>query len=278
MEDIGVRWHKFPILTIPSKYYKVKFQDTSGEEDSLAVRQIRFVRARERSATIIKHPSYHIMNNDVGNISMPIGNRKNIELRVEADSWPPPTYQWFMNGRAVAGATKDRIIFQLYCASSHEQRAFRCMKCKLVSKSVPINAYNVICGNCGKLFAFKEITEYMVAIKELIAEESIVKSELTRREELLQQMEASSDLEFRGKMGTITEFIKEDLKALEKFRERRTMLKFALEYTNKFTNEGVYTCRVRSIRGGSLVIEKWTNPAAVVVEQPEPFHLKVTSK
>jgi hypothetical protein len=116
----------------------------------------------------------------------------------------------------------------------------------------------------------------MNAIKELISEESIVKSELTRREELLQQMEASSDLEFRGKMGTIAEFIKEDLKALEKFRERRTMLKFALEYTNKFTNEGVYTCRVRSIRGGSLVIEKWTNPAAVVVEQPEPFHLKVT--
>ena len=63
-------WHKFPIATIPSKYYKIIFQDTGGDEDALAVRQIRFIRAQERSVKILSHPRNYVLNNEPGNTSV----------------------------------------------------------------------------------------------------------------------------------------------------------------------------------------------------------------
>ena len=132
MDDRGMLWHKFPIITIPSKYYKITFNDTSGDEDKLAVRQILFIRAKERSAKILLHPKDHIFTSRCGENSIQVGNRKNVELRVEADGWPAVQYQWFVNNRPVKGATKPRLVLILYCKSSHEKRAFRCLKVNAV--------------------------------------------------------------------------------------------------------------------------------------------------
>jgi hypothetical protein len=275
LDERGNRWYKFPIQTIPSKYYKITFQDTSGEEDNLAVRQIRFIRAKERSAQILSQPIKYILNNDPGKFTLQVGNKKQIELDVEADAWPPPTYQWFLNGKMIKGATKSRISFTLYCAADNQKRPFRCMKCKLVSKTVPKNAYNVQCGNCGKLFAFKEIITYTTAIKDIVEEEKQMYEDLHKQEEFLDQMQKSVDVELRSKIGSIKELIKERYKQIEIFEERRYMLKHSLDHSNKFTNEGIYKCRVRSIRGGSLVIERWTRPTCVIVEHAEPLPLKV---
>ena len=71
------------------------------------------------------------------------------------------------------------------------------------------------------------------------------------------------------------ELVEENRTKLLSFRERRCMLKLGIEYANNFTREGIYSCRARNIRGGSLVMEKWSVPTAVFVEQPEPYLLKV---
>lgn len=41
------RWHKFSIPFTVAKYYKVVFQENYGDENHMAVRQIRFLRSIE---------------------------------------------------------------------------------------------------------------------------------------------------------------------------------------------------------------------------------------
>ena len=41
------RWHKFALPFTVSKYYKIVFQDNYGDENHIAVRQIRFLRSIE---------------------------------------------------------------------------------------------------------------------------------------------------------------------------------------------------------------------------------------
>ena len=92
---------------------------------------------------------------------------------------------------------------------SDQVRAFRCMKCKLVSRSVPFNAFNVKCGNCGKLFAYKEIREYTNLISEVIKDELLIKKNLEEQEALLEQMETSTNAVFREKKVNYLWFIYE---------------------------------------------------------------------
>ena len=128
MDDRGMQWHKFSIITIPAKYYKITFNDTSGDEEKLSVRQILFIRAKERSAQILVHPKDHIFTERNNGQSIQVGNRKSVELRVDADGWPSVQYQWFVNNRPVKGATKPKLNLMLYCKSTHEKRSFRCLK------------------------------------------------------------------------------------------------------------------------------------------------------
>ena len=41
------RWHSFPLPLTASKYFKLTFQHNHGSDSHIAVRQIRFVKARE---------------------------------------------------------------------------------------------------------------------------------------------------------------------------------------------------------------------------------------
>jgi hypothetical protein len=86
-------------------------------------------------------------------------------------------------------------------------------------------------------------------------------------EKVLFQMENSSDAVFRSKMGEI-KFAINDLDAkISECKKRKYMIKLACNNVNSFADEGVYTCKVYNIRGGSYLIEKMTIPAVVLVQQ-----------
>lgn len=68
------------------------------------------------------------------------------------------------------------------------------------------------------------------------------------------------------------EAIDEKMQAL---REKRYYLKQGTKNCNHFTSEGLYTCLVQNIRGGSLKIKRKTVRAVVVVEKPSPYLVTV---
>ncbi len=86
-----------------------------------------------------------------------VGDAAEIVLRVEADGWPRPTYQWYNKNDRISGATKAELKLVLRC-NVYGHRTYRCVRCKMVSKEVPLNAYHIKCGNCGYLFAYKEVS------------------------------------------------------------------------------------------------------------------------
>jgi hypothetical protein len=90
-ETRGPRWHKFEIGESVAKYYKLTFEDNFGDESHIGVRQIRFMRAMEKSPVILSQPVHHIMTE-----GPTIGLLKNITLHCPAKSWPRPTYQWYV--------------------------------------------------------------------------------------------------------------------------------------------------------------------------------------
>ena len=90
---------------------------------------------------------------------------------------------------------------------------------------MPINAYNVKCANCGKLFSYKEIGEYEKELNEILGEEERVVKDRDSQLELLQQMKDSSDVEFKSKIGQLQDMVQENEKKLLEFRVRRTMIK-----------------------------------------------------
>ena len=210
---------------------KITFRDTSGEEDAMSIRQIRFIRAKERSAHISEQPKMHVFNNNPDNPlgSIAVGNRRSVELRVAADGWPLPTYQWYVNKRPIKGATKPRINLILYCKSSHDKRGFRCLGCKLFSKNVPLNAYNVKCGSCGKLFSYKEIHEYEKILKGIHEDEKQVNEERKNFAELLEQMEISDNAEFKSKISSLRNLIKDNDAKILDFQNQRCMIKYTLD-------------------------------------------------
>ena len=58
---------------------------------------------------------------------------------------------------------------------------------------------------------------------------------------------------------------------LQDLREARVSAKSDLPYSNRFSDEGTYVCRVTTIRGGSIEVARSSVRAVVVVEQSVPF-------
>jgi hypothetical protein len=83
------RWHKFVLdQLVTTKYFKVIFYDNYGDDNHIAVRQIRFLRAKEASSKIITQPHHFVLDKGPS-----IGDIGEVILRVEATGWPLPTYQ-----------------------------------------------------------------------------------------------------------------------------------------------------------------------------------------
>jgi DNA-directed RNA polymerase subunit RPC12/RpoP len=62
----------------------------------------------------------------------------------------------FQGSAPIRGANTPELHLFLSCPLVGN-RAYRCIKCKMVSREVPGNAYHISCGNCGTKFAYKEV-------------------------------------------------------------------------------------------------------------------------
>lgn len=57
----------------------------------------------------------------------------------------------------IPGATKPELKLTLACPT-YGERSYRCIRCKMVSRRVPVNAYHIQCGNCNIVFAYKDVS------------------------------------------------------------------------------------------------------------------------
>jgi len=152
------RWHKLSFKLTMSKYFKLIFYGNYGDSNYISVKQIRFLRSGEQSVTIVKQPLHYILDKGPS-----IGDAASITLRCIAEGWPTPTYQWYKNEELITGETGADIKLRLQCPPIG-QRAYRCLKCKMVSNQVPTNAYHIQCGNCSKLSSYKDVSCYNIYI------------------------------------------------------------------------------------------------------------------
>jgi len=266
----GPRWHKFEIGDIVAKYYKLTFKENYGDGGHIAIRQIRFMRARERSPKILLEPLQHIMT-----AGPTIGRLKELTLSCPASAWPPPTYQWFRNGILIPNATQPDLKLYIKCPLDFTKRSFRCLKCKMFSRNIPNNAYYIKCNNCNALFNFKEIKEYDKCIADFKKDEVQREEEQAKLLESKEQISAMEGADTDSNLISLLEDINTRIKVcaskLQELREARYSAKGDLQFTNRFSDEGIYICKVTNIRGGSIQIVRTSVRAVVVVENYVPY-------
>eukprot|EP01038_Epipyxis_sp_PR26KG_P006206 gene6206-8548_t len=263
------RWHKFSFPMLLTKYFKVTFQDNYGDDKYISVRQIRFLRCKEKSITITKQPIHHVLED-----GPTIGDTRKIKLSIAADGWPIPTYQWYHNNKKIKGGTSKELIVQLGCETSGE-RSYRCIRCKMMAQSVPYNAYLIKCGNCGNLFAYKEIEAYDKAIAKIKVQEADALKEETTLLTNKAQMELFDNPKYAPLIHDMNVRLEELQIILQVLREKRVSVKDKVSTCNRFTGEGIYVCRVHNVRGGSLKLTKKSIPAVVLVEHSMPYVVQV---
>lgn len=91
-----------------------------------------------------------------------IGQPETLTLKVEATGWPLPTYQWYRDDVALPGETTAELQVHLFCPTDGAN-TYRCIRCKMVSKAVPVNAFHVKCGNCSHEFTYKDVRSISVS-------------------------------------------------------------------------------------------------------------------
>lgn len=203
-----------------------------------------------------------------------IGHTADIILKVEADGWPLPTYQWYKKNKKIKGATTPELKLSLHCAS-YGQRTYRCIRCKMISKDVPLNAYHIKCGNCAYLFNYKDIDEYDQVISKLKEKEVGLHRDKNSLMMSKIQMEQFNNPNYKSLLADVNEQLRIIEYQLQKLREERITLKDNLETVNRFSDEGIYTCHIQNLRGGSFKIKRQTISAVVVVEHSKPYLVAV---
>ncbi len=267
----GERWHKFKFNPPPlSKYFKLLFRGNNGDPKHLSVRQIRFLRSKEISATILKQPEHQILT-----AGPMLGDRQSVVLNCEATGWPKPTFQWYKGSKPIAGATNPTLSLTLMCAPTKKCRNYRCVKCKMICKRVPVNAYHTKCSNCSYLFSYKEIEEYDLTISGVHKDEAMLVHEVQKLLETKEQLEGKTDAQAFVMYNDTVNRLKECNDAIQLIKEARYSAKIDLKYTNKFTDEGIYTCYVQNYRGGDLVSLTKSVRTVVVVEHSIPYLVRV---
>jgi len=265
------RWHSFPLPLTASKYFKLSFQHNHGSDSHIAVRQIRFVKAREKSAQITLQPASHVLT-----AGPAVGDTAHITLLCEAEGWPLPSFQWYVNKRKIPGAVKPELRLTLKCPSSAAMRSFRCTRCRMTSKSIPINAYHIKCGNCGYRVDFKDVEEYDLKIVAIQKQEVEVEKEKKNLETTKAQLEVfGSEPKYAAMIEDLEAKLSKLFATLQSLKESRIHLKETLATVNRFSDEGIYTCHVANIRGGGVRIKRKSQTAVVVVEHSIPYLVSV---
>lgn len=49
----GPRWHRFPLKQVQAKYFKLEFFENYGDDEYIAVRQIRFLKSKESKLLLL---------------------------------------------------------------------------------------------------------------------------------------------------------------------------------------------------------------------------------
>lgn len=266
----NLRWYKFKIHTVLiAKYFMLTFYGNYGDSEHISVRQVRFLKSKEKTVEIIKQPSHYIL--DAGPM---VGTEGKLEMFVHADGWPKPTFQWYRNGVKIEGATDAKLVLSLFCEPTGN-RTYRCIRCKMASKKTPYNAYHIKCGNCAYLFTYKDVEEFDLKITEMRKQESDLQSRKTGLLTSKVQMESFQNAKYKALLKDLNDQLHNIEVALQLLREERYHLKQRTEVVNDFPNEGIYTCVVQNIRGGSIKMKKTTIGAVVLVEKPTPFVCEV---
>lgn len=73
------------------------------------------------SVNIVEQPRHHIYLDD----GPTIGKSMRLVLKVDVAGWPPPTYQWFRNGKLIDGAQQASLVLNLKCPLSQLHRSYR---------------------------------------------------------------------------------------------------------------------------------------------------------
>jgi hypothetical protein len=266
----GLLWHTFKFESIITKYFKLRFDENFGDENSLAVRQVRFVRSREQSVVISTQPHNLILSD--GPL---IGARQPKNLICEAVSWPLPKFQWFRNGSKMRYANNSILNLVLLCPVDRGKRSFRCGSCKMVAFSVPLNAYHVRCANCFVHFDYKEIQHFEDKLALLREDERKLAKEHKKIHEILIQMEYSEGSSIRENMKIFVEQLNELQQRLDRCRQGLCVLKAETKHVNLYKDEGVYHCEVSNVRGGSIRIKRISNSATVFICRPQRYLLRV---
>jgi hypothetical protein len=266
---VGRHWLIFNFKSRISKYFKIEFHENYGDENYISVRQIRFLRSKEKSADIIKQPDYIIIP-----VGPPVGTKRAVQLKVDAEGWPLPAYQWYRNGQKLIGETDDVINVQLWSPESKLKRAYRCTVCKNFCRTAPKNAYELQCLNCSSTFDYKEINEYYELLEGVHQTQRDTEDEILKLQDTRSAMLASADESLRAMIPGIEEQIDTAQEIIKELRIERYKIKSQPAHVNKFKGEGVYVCHVTNYRGGTVLIKRKTAPAIVVVERPERYKIQ----
>jgi hypothetical protein len=125
----GRRWQKIQFEPVFTKYIRVSFRGNYGNEGSLSVQQVRFVRCKERSVKITSQspdvftlesgPSLKGQHRSNSSQGLGDGEIKSTEpmkiiLECHADGWPLPTYQWYKGSTLLEGKTDQTLELTVY--------------------------------------------------------------------------------------------------------------------------------------------------------------------
>jgi DNA-directed RNA polymerase subunit RPC12/RpoP len=201
----------------------------------------------------------------------------------------------------IPGATKPELKLTLSC-NTYGERSYRCIRCKMVSRKVPYNAYHIKCGNCSTLFAYKDVSpdyrvwslqsdhshcicalccvkqveEYDKRIAAVKLEEDGLHKDRTALLASRLQMESFQNEKYAPVIADLNERLNKVEDKLQTLRERRIEIKMTAPNCNHYTDEGIYVCYVQNYRGGSMRMRRKSVGAVVVVEHSVPYLVQVS--
>lgn len=168
----GFQAYQVPHIHASCRYWQVTLINNHGNTSGVILTGVQFLLAKEFSPRIVEEPvSQLIAPPGCGNPPT------NLCLKVQASSWPLPTFQWFKDGNLLEGESTSMLQVQVSTAKGEGSFRFRCTHCKHAREGVPVRVQRAKCSNCGTLWAAEgeedgspaDIVRYLSAVALFIA-------------------------------------------------------------------------------------------------------------